>query len=231
MLIDPAAPPGARRLDMACSPCTPVQDLRAIFQDSLAGRPDNPQSIAHDRGLIMGAAARPYTMTIGGRQVEGTVHRGILNPAAGPSSAGVPWALPRTWRRRSAPRRPLSLSGGRSSAERRAACGAIAGIRCGAGGRSSPVRCCPSCATVNWTRSCAWRTTATTGAPLRYGAPISIARILSPEGCRRALYTLTNADVAPNVPSGGIKCSGTGVEFGEKGLPAYTTIKMVNAVA
>jgi acyl-CoA reductase-like NAD-dependent aldehyde dehydrogenase len=33
----------------------------------------------------------------------------------------------------------------------------------------------------------------------------------------------------PNVPFGGIKCSGLGVEFGVEGLEAYTTIKVVNA--
>jgi acyl-CoA reductase-like NAD-dependent aldehyde dehydrogenase len=37
-----------------------------------------------------------------------------------------------------------------------------------------------------------------------------------------------HAEVAPNVPFGGIKCSGLGVEFGEEGLEAYTTIKVIN---
>ena len=40
-----------------------------------------------------------------------------------------------------------------------------------------------------------------------------------------------HAEVAPNVPFGGIKCSGLGVEFGEEGLEAYTTIKIINAAA
>jgi acyl-CoA reductase-like NAD-dependent aldehyde dehydrogenase len=40
-----------------------------------------------------------------------------------------------------------------------------------------------------------------------------------------------HADIAPNVPLGGIKCSGLGVEFGQEGLEAYTTIKVINAVA
>ena len=40
-----------------------------------------------------------------------------------------------------------------------------------------------------------------------------------------------HADIAPNVPFGGIKCSGLGVEFGEEGLEAYTTIKIINAAA
>ena len=38
-----------------------------------------------------------------------------------------------------------------------------------------------------------------------------------------------HAEIAPNVPFGGIKCSGLGVEFGIEGLQAYTTIKVVNA--
>ena len=40
-----------------------------------------------------------------------------------------------------------------------------------------------------------------------------------------------HADTAPHVPFGGIKCSGLGVEFGEEGLAAYTTIKIINAAA
>jgi acyl-CoA reductase-like NAD-dependent aldehyde dehydrogenase len=43
------------------------------------------------------------------------------------------------------------------------------------------------------------------------------------------VYINKHAEVAPNVPFGGIKCSGIGVEFGEEGLAAYTTIKIVNA--
>lgn len=38
-----------------------------------------------------------------------------------------------------------------------------------------------------------------------------------------------HAEIAPNVPFGGIKCSGLGVEFGVEGLAAYTTIKIINA--
>ncbi|MDX1481462.1 MAG: aldehyde dehydrogenase family protein [Woeseiaceae bacterium] len=34
--------------------------------------------------------------------------------------------------------------------------------------------------------------------------------------------------IAPNVPFGGVKCSGIGVEFGEEGLLEYTTIQIVN---
>ena len=34
--------------------------------------------------------------------------------------------------------------------------------------------------------------------------------------------------IAPNVPFGGVKCSGIGVEFAEEGLHEYTTIQVVN---
>lgn len=34
--------------------------------------------------------------------------------------------------------------------------------------------------------------------------------------------------ISPNVPFGGVKCSGIGVEFGEEGLAEYTTIQVVN---
>jgi acyl-CoA reductase-like NAD-dependent aldehyde dehydrogenase len=40
-----------------------------------------------------------------------------------------------------------------------------------------------------------------------------------------------HAEIAPNVPFGGIKCSGLGVEFAEEGLAAYTSIKIINAAA
>jgi acyl-CoA reductase-like NAD-dependent aldehyde dehydrogenase len=40
-----------------------------------------------------------------------------------------------------------------------------------------------------------------------------------------------HAEIAPHVPMGGIKSSGIGVEFGEEGLAAYTTIKVLNAAA
>lgn len=45
------------------------------------------------------------------------------------------------------------------------------------------------------------------------------------------VYVNKHAEIAPNVPFGGIKSSGMGVEFGEEGLQAYTTIKIVNAAA
>jgi acyl-CoA reductase-like NAD-dependent aldehyde dehydrogenase len=38
-----------------------------------------------------------------------------------------------------------------------------------------------------------------------------------------------HAEIAPHIPMGGIKSSGIGVEFGEEGLAAYTTIKIINA--
>jgi acyl-CoA reductase-like NAD-dependent aldehyde dehydrogenase len=34
--------------------------------------------------------------------------------------------------------------------------------------------------------------------------------------------------IAPNIPFGGVKCSGIGVEFAEEGLHEYTTIQVVN---
>jgi len=37
-----------------------------------------------------------------------------------------------------------------------------------------------------------------------------------------------HAGIAPNIPFGGVKCSGIGVEFGEEGLAEYTTIQIVN---
>lgn len=43
------------------------------------------------------------------------------------------------------------------------------------------------------------------------------------------VYINKHAEVAPNVPFGGIKGSGLGVEFAEEGLAAYTNIKIINA--
>lgn len=43
------------------------------------------------------------------------------------------------------------------------------------------------------------------------------------------VYENKHADVSPHIPMGGIKCSGIGVEFGEEGLAAYTSIKVLNA--
>ena len=40
-----------------------------------------------------------------------------------------------------------------------------------------------------------------------------------------------HAEIAPNIPFGGIKCSGLGVEFAEEGLAAYTSIKIINRAA
>jgi len=38
----------------------------------------------------------------------------------------------------------------------------------------------------------------------------------------------SHGGIAPNIPFGGVKCSGIGVEFGEEGLQEYTTIQVVN---
>ena len=38
----------------------------------------------------------------------------------------------------------------------------------------------------------------------------------------------SHGGIAPNVPFGGVKCSGIGVEFGEEGLQEYTTIQIIN---
>lgn len=40
------------------------------------------------------------------------------------------------------------------------------------------------------------------------------------------VYINTHADIAPDVPFGGVKQSGLGVEFGEPGLEAFTNIKV-----
>jgi hypothetical protein len=45
------------------------------------------------------------------------------------------------------------------------------------------------------------------------------------------LAPVATAEIAPHVPMGGIKCPGIGVEFGEEGLAAYTSIKIINAAA
>ncbi len=45
------------------------------------------------------------------------------------------------------------------------------------------------------------------------------------------VYENKHAEIAPNIPFGGIKCSGIGVEFGEEGLAAYTSIKIINRAA
>jgi acyl-CoA reductase-like NAD-dependent aldehyde dehydrogenase len=38
----------------------------------------------------------------------------------------------------------------------------------------------------------------------------------------------SHGGIAPNIPFGGVKCSGIGVEFGEEGLQEYTTIQVIN---
>jgi acyl-CoA reductase-like NAD-dependent aldehyde dehydrogenase len=60
-----------------------------------------------------------------------------------------------------------------------------------------------------------------------------------PEECARVaaqleagtVYINKHAEIAPNIPFGGIKCSGLGVEFAEEGLAAYTAIKIINKAA
>lgn len=43
------------------------------------------------------------------------------------------------------------------------------------------------------------------------------------------VYVNKHAEVAPNIPFGGVKSSGLGVEFGVEGLQAYTSVKVINA--
>ena len=45
------------------------------------------------------------------------------------------------------------------------------------------------------------------------------------------VYVNKHAEIQPHVPFGGIKHSGVGVEFGEEGLAAYTSIRIVNKAA
>jgi len=56
------------------------------------------------------------------------------------------------------------------------------------------------------------------------------------EGVARQLHAGTvyinkHAEVAPNIPFGGVKGSGRGVQFGQEGLEAFTAIKIINAAA
>lgn len=43
------------------------------------------------------------------------------------------------------------------------------------------------------------------------------------------VYINKHAEIAPNIPFGGLKSSGLGVEFGQEGLEAYTTIRIINS--
>ena len=60
-----------------------------------------------------------------------------------------------------------------------------------------------------------------------------------PDDCARVaaqleagtVYINKHTEFAPNIPFGGIKCSGLGVEFAEEGLAAYTAIKIINKAA
>lgn len=53
------------------------------------------------------------------------------------------------------------------------------------------------------------------------------ARIAARLECGTA-WVNSHGGIAPNIPFGGVKCSGIGVEFGEEGLQEYTTIQVVN---
>ena len=73
---------------------------------------------------------------------------------------------------------------------------------------------------------------------LEYGLDASVWGTDAEETARVAaqleagtVYINKHAEIAPNVPFGGIKCSGLGVEFAEEGLAAYTSIKIINAAA
>lgn len=59
------------------------------------------------------------------------------------------------------------------------------------------------------------------------GDPERAARIAAELECGTA-WVNSHGGIAPNVPFGGVKCSGIGVEFGEEGLKEYTTIQIVN---
>jgi acyl-CoA reductase-like NAD-dependent aldehyde dehydrogenase len=63
-----------------------------------------------------------------------------------------------------------------------------------------------------------------------WGADLDHAHCIARRLQAGTVYINKHADVAPNVPFGGIKSSGLGVEFGEEGLQAYTQIKVINAV-
>ena len=57
--------------------------------------------------------------------------------------------------------------------------------------------------------------------------PERAAEIASRLECGTA-WVNGHGGIAPNVPFGGVKCSGIGVEFAEEGLHEYTTIQIVN---
>jgi acyl-CoA reductase-like NAD-dependent aldehyde dehydrogenase len=59
------------------------------------------------------------------------------------------------------------------------------------------------------------------------GDPERGSRVAAQLECGTA-WVNQHGPIAPNVPFGGVKCSGIGVEFGEEGLQEYTTIQVVN---
>lgn len=68
---------------------------------------------------------------------------------------------------------------------------------------------------------------------LEYGLAASVwssdparARAVAQRIDAGTVYINTHADIAPDVPFGGVKQSGLGVEFGEVGLEAFTNIKV-----
>jgi acyl-CoA reductase-like NAD-dependent aldehyde dehydrogenase len=64
-----------------------------------------------------------------------------------------------------------------------------------------------------------------------WGSNRAAAEIVAQKLEAGTVWVNKHAEIAPHVPMGGIKSSGIGVEFGEEGLAAYTTIKIINAAA
>ena len=64
-----------------------------------------------------------------------------------------------------------------------------------------------------------------------WGTDVARTRAVAARLDAGTVFINKHAEIAPNVPFGGIKCSGLGVEFGQEGLEAYTTIKIINAAA
>lgn len=64
-----------------------------------------------------------------------------------------------------------------------------------------------------------------------WGSDSAAAKAIASRLEAGTVWVNKHAEIAPHVPFGGIKCSGLGVEFGEEGLAAYTTIRIVNAAA
>jgi len=62
-----------------------------------------------------------------------------------------------------------------------------------------------------------------------WGTNQAAARLVAQKLEAGTVWINKHAEIAPHVPMGGIKSSGIGVEFGEDGLAAYTTVKIINA--